>query len=374
MAIRQETENISLKSQTATRGLLLAVEARLQYRVLRCAADVFDEVYVLGSKEAAFLEASAFCHRFYTAAEGFLADSQAAITTINDISKELGITHLIPTDLDSTRFLALAKNDLHANCYPTPNPAALDTLNHKGHFATLCRDLSIPHPKTWVVDGKQELIGLVLRGDITFPIVTKPACSEGGINVLVLNTLQELQASSVDYSPVVAQRYIDGIDLSAALYCRSGGIIACVTYLSDCNSVEFVRDPGILQMARPLLEYLGYDGVLCFDLRRNPFGALYFIECNPRFWFHLDHARLAGLNFVQLGVQETDLPEPLPLTVRPQIILKPRGILRAISSPWTLQKRDLVSMEYLTDDLAFFVRTHVPWWHLKTASRFLVGA
>ncbi len=361
------------RNPTATRALLLAVDLRLQYRVLRCAADVFDEVYVLGSKEAAFLESSAFCDRFYTAADGFLADPPTAIATINDISEKLGITHLIPTDFDSTRFLALAKRDLHAVCYPTPTPAVLDTLNHKGHFATLCRDLSISYPETWVVDGKQELISLVTPGDITFPIVTKPACSEGGFNVRVFRTLKELQASPIDYSPVVVQRYIDGVDLCAALYCRSGVAIALVTYMFDWKSVEFVPDPGILQMARPLVEHLGYDGVLCFDLRKDLSGGLHFIECNPRFWYHLDYARLAGLNFVQLGVQEPGSSGPFPLTVPPQTILKFRGVLRAISSPWTLQKRDWLSMSYLSGDLAFLVRTRMPWWRPHTASRFLVA-
>jgi predicted ATP-grasp superfamily ATP-dependent carboligase len=334
-------------------ALILASSGwRLQYRTLRCAARCFDRVYVLGTPPARPLARSVACTAFHAMPSAFGADS---IQLVNELCALHNIDHILPSDAETTRFVAESRHRFATRSYPVPDAATFDLLNNKHTFAGLCQKLGVPTPQTRLVSGRQELQELLADGTLTPPIVVKPLDMWGGYGVQVLGTDDAQQlAADIDYEPILVQQYIDGTDVCAFYVCSHGKVQAEAIY--RLGTVEYLRHDRIRNECLKIIRRLRYDGVIGFDVRDNG-KALFFLECNPRFWYNMDLVMLAGMNFVEIGFSQPADASARIATLASISMMRQSARLRTRSAaPVTLSRqRALLSYYWSDPPMAFLI-------------------
>src|SRR4051812_19991873 len=164
-------------------ALILATGFFLQYRALRCSSEIFSQVFVLGTKESKAFKLAVHCKEFIECDFNFNLEPSSAVRQINHLIKVLQINIVLPSDAITTRFLAEHGEKINAFRYPTPSALAFDRLNDKHNFSQLCLELNVPHPKTRVLQEKQELVDAISEGQIEFPVVAKPLNMWGSYGV-----------------------------------------------------------------------------------------------------------------------------------------------------------------------------------------------
>lgn len=336
--------------------LILASGSRLQYRTLRCAAEYFERVYVLGTSEARPLGKSRFCEAFFEAPVQKDQFQDLEPDRINQICADLQVGYILPSDSITTRYLTTVKARLHALPYPLPPTEIFDTLDNKFLFSELCKTLRIPYPRSYLAADEAALLTMANAGAIKSPSVAKPLNMDGSVGVTKLAWTSPAEIlGKIDYKPILAQEYICGTDISAFFLCRAGMDIAWVIYRKDSDKIEFLDMPPVLEACRTINRHLRYDGVIGFDIRVSPDASFYFLECNPRFWFNMHVAQLAGLNFVALGFESNQRNESA-LSVVGVSVKTLRAVLRRIARPWSLDKLDRKVLRYFGSDFVSNLR------------------
>ncbi|WP_367025640.1 ATP-grasp domain-containing protein [Methylococcus sp. ANG] len=352
---------MSLNSEGVSSGwrspvvLLLATDTPLPYRVLRCAAHAGAKVIVLGGRRAKLLALSRYCREFILCPVDFVDESIPVILDeINRITSERVIDQVIPGDGTTTGILARIKDHVHVRCFPLPSAVAFGRLNDKGKFADLCRELNLPHPKSMLAKNVGGIGGAV--ENMGLPLIAKPVDNHGGVGVSKVDRWPDSSVTqAIDYSPVLLQEYIDGEDICVSLFCEKGACRQWVAYQRKNGEYRFCRHGRLMDLAQTVARYLQVDGVICFDARLAPgSGMLYLIECNPRFWYNVDYAMLAGANFVALGLPECSLSDDV--VTDGFTVSLPHTFLAKMMMPWTITKADLKALRFwLSDPWVFFV-------------------
>lgn len=282
--------------------LLLASGFHAQYRVLRCAA-ALGRVVVLGSRNATALSLSRYCHRFEPFAPP--RDLADAAVRIDALARRHDAGLVLPSDMSTTKLLADLGPRLAVPAFPVPDPASLERLATKDRFLDLCRELGVPHPAAKVYAGRAEVQVAIDEGKIRFPAMLKPVDQSGGVGVVRIDEDSPVAVSRIRYAPIVVEDYVEGVDRSITVFCRRGRVLREVTYSHPDGIFRFEREPGLSAMVAGIVADLGLTGVVNFDARLDADGGVWIVECNPRFWFNMDVAMVAGLNFVDLASVET---------------------------------------------------------------------
>jgi hypothetical protein len=82
----------------------------------------------------------------------------------------------------------------------------------------------------------------------------------------------------------------------------------------------FANDGVFADIAKVVDRYR-LDGVYNFDMTLAPDGRIFFLECNPRFFFKINLSMMAGINFVGWGLHP---PAPgAPATVVADVKVRP---------------------------------------------------
>lgn len=200
---------------------------------------------------------------------------------------------------------------------------AFEMLNDKSKLLRLANRLNIPVPKTALVDGVASLPSI--SAGLRFPAVLKPhrsrIWSKGrwiSASVQYVNSFQELLETAAKHEyfsehPFLIQEYISGEAQGLFGLYRQGVPVAFfahrrlrenppsggVSVLSE--SIELC--PKILEMARALLEHVGWHGVAMVEFKVSSNGTPYLMEVNARFWGSLQLAIDAGVDFPWLLYQ-----------------------------------------------------------------------
>lgn len=321
--------------------LMVCALFALPYRVMQCIAATGAVVHVLGGPGSAGLRFSRHCHRFvlYRGVIGGQRDATLA-SEINKCIRQFGIEMVVPAGPLPTRALIASRDMVDSPCFPLPSLAQFDLLNDKWRFINLCRDRGIPCPSSRLFADRTDLRASLERGLLKLPAMAKPLSRDGGHGVLQLDAADAAsQISRIDYSPVVVQDYIEGEDIGASVYCEGGAVRSFIANSFRRGTYTTIADPAIRDAFCRILGPLGVDGVYHFDIRRSPDGRLYYLECNPRFYFKIALSMMAGINFVQLGL---DPAAPVPCSVESEIRVKrPWAAVASLSRPWTVTVRDL---------------------------------
>jgi biotin carboxylase len=293
---------IAARAGRRRRILLLASEAEIQYRVLRCAALPGVEVHVAGPEPARPLARSRFCKRFH-ASPDFAKGSEASLARrIDMLAHEHGIDLVLPSDTVTTRLLTRIRGRLSTPVFPVPDAEAFDALATKDRFMELCARLNIPHPKGELYLDRAGLQAAIADGRVRFPAMFKPLNRAGGIGIVKVDVENaQAIASSIDYAPILVQDFVAGEDRSISIFCRDGEITKEVVYSHPDGVFRFHDEPALSRIVRDLARTMHLDGVINFDARIEGCGRVWLIECNPRFFFSMDAIMVAGLNFVETG-------------------------------------------------------------------------
>ncbi|AAU90618.1 hypothetical protein MCA0146 [Methylococcus capsulatus str. Bath] len=333
--------------------LLMASNTPFQYRVLRCAAQAGASVFILGSKRAKFLALSRYCKGFVPYPRDFVEeDSTELVCIVNDLIYKLGIDYVIPGCGDTTRLLGEIGSRLHARCFPVPPPSVFDTLNDKSKFASLCLDLGMPHPASVLLAGPAELKSMYDSGQLHFPLIAKPVDAYGSEGVVKLEALSvQVNLDKIDYSPILLQEFVEGEDVCISLFCVQGVCKRQVVYKRK-RGISFIEHDSLSDLAQAVARHLNFDGVICFDARLAPDGkSVYLIECNPRFWYNMDFAMVAGVNFVGLGIDPVG-HESRAATKK--AFSSPYSLALKVFTPWRINAQDVAMFRYwLADPIPF---------------------
>lgn len=362
------------EERPAKRGrdvLLLAAGFVAQYRVMRCAAAQGARVHVMGSGAAPSLSLSRFCHAYRPF--DFGRDLQSAARAIDDYAERNGIDLVLPSDAPTTRFLASVRPLLSTANFPVPELAAFDELATKDRFMALSRRLAIPHPQGQVYASKAELIEALARGELRLPAMLKPVDRAGSIGVVKIDAANaQTVAWQIDYAPVLAQDFIEGEDRSISIFCRDGAVLKRAIYEHPEGEFRFRKEPALEKLVGEIARELKLTGVFNFDARIDRQGRVWMIECNPRFFFNMDVAMVAGMNFAEPDNCGDGAARLDDRDVRvPQALL--RALLRLrrpLSGDWKML------MHWLADPLMFallaagyYRRWNAPWLEAFAAAR-----
>ena len=237
--------------------------------------------------------------------------------------------------------------------YPVPDTATFDLLNDKSTFISLCQKLEILTPQTEVLADEQQLLSRIQDGHLKLPLVAKPIDREGSQGVMVLHSGEALGVAGwLGYEPIMAQEYIRGRDLCAFYLCREGRIEVEALYHHGGHFIEFIEHQDISQQCRKIIQATNYSGVLGFDIRQCDADHFYFLECNPRFWYNMELAMLAGSNFVEVGVGVPErAAQPLGPSLAGKVMIRLSGLLRKSPAPRVGIAARMAVLAYLADDL-----------------------
>jgi predicted ATP-grasp superfamily ATP-dependent carboligase len=275
----------------------------------------------------------------------------SSASIINDLCERFGVSWILPSDADTTRFLAEYRHELIAASYPVPDKDTFDTLNNKHAFASLCQKLGVPVPRSRLLSSVDDLILHLRDESLKPPLVIKPLDMWGGHGVKLFKKGDPLSAlEAIDYQPVLAQQYIDGEDLCAFYFCRNGHAKNEVIYRPALRSIEYLEDDAVRRECRKIIKATQFDGVIGFDIRKSSSGNLYFLECNPRLWYNMELVMLAGLNFVKFGIVNADADLAFNAPLAGKRTIRPAGLLSA-SPSWfaSIADRSAV-LRYLAAD------------------------
>jgi len=187
---------------------------------------------------------------------------------------------------------------LSTRVFPVPDPASFDALATKDRFMALCRRLALPHPRGAVFADRAGLLQAVEKKRLRLPAILKPVDSAGSVGVVRVDSANaRAVAGTIDYAPILAQDFIAGEDRSLTVFCHEGRVCSEIVYSHPDGVFAFTSEPAFSALVRSLVKDMKLSGVFNFDARIEAGGKVWLIECNPRFFYNMDVAMVAGLNF-----------------------------------------------------------------------------
>jgi hypothetical protein len=333
------------------RVLMVSALISMPYRVMRVAEAAGADIYVLGNAKSACLKYSRSCKKFVLTEIPITGEAEPRLTgEINRWIRWFGIDLVLAGDVQATRSLIAIRDTLAAPCFPMPTLPQFDQLNDKWFFTSLCGELGVPTPKSWYFADAAELRDAVDAGRIPLPAIAKPINHDGSLGVIKLGADDAAaKLAKIDYAPLIVQEFIEGRDIGASVYCERGEIKAFIAHELRRATYRSLDDGKILSALARVMGRMGVDGVFNFDMRLAPDGTVYYLECNPRFFFKINLSMLAGINFVAMGLAHA---ADLPAAPAPDAAVRlPKALAAAaLLTPWKISRRDLAMLWYLWGD------------------------
>jgi predicted ATP-grasp superfamily ATP-dependent carboligase len=262
----------------------------------------------IGSEETKSLKWSTLCEQHLTVNfDG--SDDEAFVALINSIVEKIQYVTLIPTDCDAVRLTNRVRERLSLNITPIPMTATLDMFDDKWRFYEFCKQHQLAVPQTRLFESKAQLDYAALASEFGLPFVIKPSNEAGARGVQIIRNKAQFERTVRDndayrHAPLVAQAYVDGIDIDISLLADRGQLSAFAIQQASDSRVEFVHNPELEEMAIKLCRLSAYHGVMHIDARIDKHsGKVYLLESNPRFWASLNASVACGLNFVAESIQ-----------------------------------------------------------------------
>ncbi|MDX8460802.1 ATP-grasp domain-containing protein [Mesorhizobium humile] len=233
-----------------------------------------------------------------------------------------GIGLVIPT-CEEVFHLALA---WRGRTMPTrvfaPDLGLLAQVHNKHGFIRLAEQLGLAVPETTLLNSRDDLEAVRGRSrDLVF----KPVWSRFASHVLLRPTPDFLDAIAPSPAmPWVAQRFVEGEEISAYAVARDGQLKALALYRSLYRAgkgagifFERVEDAAARELVERVVAGTAWTGQISFDLMREADGRVLPLECNPR--------AVSGLHFFRDPARFVDAalgegPEVTPDVTAPQTV------------------------------------------------------
>ena len=197
---------------------------------------------------------------------------------------------VLPTCEEVFHLARLARRwpDLARRLY-APDFETLRTLHSKRLFAGLCFAHGLPVPQTWSCESPADLAALPPAETLVF----KPEYSRFGVHTLIKPDPGRLATMRpTPDARWVAQRHVDGVEVSFYAACRDGRLSAFSAYGSRWRerggaSYGFEAPPasvvaGLEVIAETLARAVVHNGQFACDAIVDAQGQAWLLECNPR--------------------------------------------------------------------------------------------
>jgi hypothetical protein len=183
-----------------------------------------------------------------------------------------------------------------------PDIDLLAEVHNKHSFIRLAERLGAAVPETTLLSARGDVEAV--RGS-SRGLVFKPAWSRFASHVLLKPQPEALDAIAPSPAmPWVAQRFIEGEEISAYAVARDGKLKALALYRSRYRAgkgagifFERVEDDAARALVERIVAGTAWTGQISFDLMREASGRVLPLECNPRavsgLHFFRDPARFA---------------------------------------------------------------------------------
>jgi ATP-grasp in the biosynthetic pathway with Ter operon len=330
--------------------LMLCDVFNLPYRALRCLDAAGAAVHVLGGPRSSGFRFSRFCRSYRQSCYGFAAPCDGLSDEVNASIKELAIDLVLAGDHPATRTLLIIKPALSAPCFPMPALDQFELLNDKWSFTQLCRRMAIRCPRSELVADRAALIRCLAAGEITMPCIAKPIDFDGSRGVVLLTRRDDFDVlRTVDYQPILVQEYVEGDDIGCSVYCEHGKISAFIAHKLARATYSTFQSSAIQSEAAAIVEATEASGVLNFDMRITTDGVIYWLECNPRFFYKIFFSMQAGINFAAFGLPRSppSLRRSLPTGTN---VRCGKAIAAELWRPWRLTARDAAYLRSIWAD------------------------
>lgn len=343
------------------RVLMICTLFTLPYRVMRTVQGAGASVHVLGNAGSRGFRFSRYCASYTHSERAFDGSFDAAMADeVNACIERLDIDVVLAGDQPSARSLIGLRPSLRARCFPMPSLETFDLLNDKWSFFQLCSRIGVRCPPTTLIDTRDALRLEIQSGRMALPLVAKPLSLDGSRGVVILKEPDaQAELETIRYAPVLTQHFIEGADIGASAYCEAGEIRAFILHRLARATYTAFPDAEVLDSIARIARETSYTGVFNFDMRLARDGTVYFLECNPRFFYKMNQSMMAGVNFAAHGLH-SDMPVQI---VERGSVRMPKAFLAALPTPWRLARRDWAMLWHLYGDPLSYIREmlHIDW-------------
>ena len=217
---------------------------------------------------------------------------------------------------------------------PIGEKESLEVSRHRDTFEKLCKVMPLTDPKHFeIATNKKALNRFLLDRDLhlmsatlelddpqfnqkldgfPFPGLVKPAQGAFGSGITTVKDRRELESflekENPEPSHYYLQEYISGSDINCIVVCQDGDVKHWSVQESPAKEIGnynknddliFRPAPEVLEVVKPMLKALNYQGVACIDLRRDTAkNKVFLLEINARFWGSMMASLLrANVNF-----------------------------------------------------------------------------
>lgn len=329
---------------------MICHQVTMPYRIMRCMSEAGVEVHVLGNQLSKGLKFSRFCRSFTLTNRQFDGSySPEMAEEVDSVVKRLGVDLLFYGDPCAARSFHGIKEHVNATSFPGPSLEVFDLLNDKWEFAKICGDLDIPCPATRLYETKAALVDAIQNSDICPQGIFKPLSKAASVGVVKLEKGDRSAVlSKIDYEPILAQEYIEGEDIGASIYAKGGQIVSFIAHSLISGVYSTFKGLSIYESLAKLAANLKLTGVYNFDMRLTEDGQVFYLECNPRFFYKIDLAMIAGINFVTPGLNPVDCITPEFIEDSRTRTL--RGLGATIFKPWKVTRKDWAFLRHQLRD------------------------
>jgi predicted ATP-grasp superfamily ATP-dependent carboligase len=268
------------------------------------------KVTLIGDHETNALRWSTLCARKLTIQFNG-SDDEKFIGMVNTAAKKMPHLKLIPVDCEGIRITNRVLDRLSVNVTPIPNSPTLEMFDDKWQFHQFCTQHALQVPTTRFIGTKHDLDFDAVAADLGLPFVIKPTNQAGSLGVLIVSSKtffgkKILNNPDYKFCPLIAQRFVDGVDIDLSLLAINGRLSAFAIQQTNGFTTGFVSNSYLEKVAAKISSDSAYHGVMHIDARiEKRTGQVFLIEANPRFWASLTAAVWCGLNFVAESAEQT---------------------------------------------------------------------
>jgi len=218
-------------------------------------------------------------------------DERNFVRQVRRLEQESGARIIIPVFY--AEVLSRHRDEFDA-VIPVASSETLNMLDDKLRACNLAASLGILQPRMYSSPDEVD----------RFPVVFKRTTGHSGDSVYFPKTREPLEHLVDNSEPGtwLISEEIDGFDASVDVIRWKGLILASAYQVlyPKAKGISIIRRsieaPGLIGIARKMLDAVDYEGVCGFDFRVAPDGEVYFLECNPRFTGGICSSAASGLN------------------------------------------------------------------------------
>jgi hypothetical protein len=164
----------------------------------------------------------------------------------------------------------------------------------------------------------------------------------------------------INYRSIIVQQFIPGREIGASIYCEKGEIKAFIAHELRRRVYSTLWNAAIFRDLQRLAAHVGMDGIYNFDMIASDTGEIYYLECNPRFFFKMGMSMLAGINFVAIGLSGAAWQGLLRVPDGTEV-RAPEAVLATPRSWLSLSRRDFATAAYAFSDPVPLLFDYLGW-------------